>query len=57
MMRVECGLLLLLASFILLAFDEEKNWLSHGHVVVVSGSMEFYTEPSFLAPIFNFFLP
>jgi len=41
--RVECGLLVLLASFIVLASDAQENWLSRGQVVVVSGSMELYT--------------
>jgi len=40
--RVECGLLVLLVSFIVLAFDAEKNWLSRGQLVVVLGSMELY---------------
>jgi len=52
--RVEC---VLLASFIVLASDAEENWLSHGQLVVVSGSVEMYTYPFFSPTIFNFFLP
>jgi len=48
--RVECGLLVLLASF-----NVSFRWLSRGQVVVVSGSVEMVHVAPFFVPIFNFY--